>query len=134
MNSAVNLREASLRLLQMSGAKNYRIGVSKVFIKYEELDRLERDQIKVAGGSVAGNKEDVNNNVILKPAAASKNDVHFATENQMFSRNNLNNNEMPVGRAVPTLRLSGIGTKSGKINATAAPKSNEKQDLMYLNF
>lgn len=30
LNSAVNLKEASLRLLQMSGAKNYRVGITKV--------------------------------------------------------------------------------------------------------
>lgn len=96
----------------------------QVFIKYEELDKLERDQLK--GGNIVG--EDLNNNILNKPA---KNDVRFAAENQIFSRSANFNNEFggaTGGRAIPTIRPS-AAAKSGKASATTVP-NGKQTDLM----
>ncbi|CAF0706559.1 unnamed protein product [Brachionus calyciflorus] len=57
-----NAKEACIKLLQCVGLRNYRIGVSKVFIKNEELDVIEKDQMNIM--------DDINNNnnPVKKPA------------------------------------------------------------------
>lgn len=100
-----------------------------MFIKYEELDKLERDQLK--GGGTASNEDVNNNNILGMKTMPVRNDVRFASENQIFPRGNLNS-DLP-GRNMPTLRPTASGAKAGKSGNAGLnmPKSNEKQaDLM----
>ena len=48
MSSNLGARDASIKLLQSVGIRNFRIGLSKVFLKSDELDVLEREQSSCA--------------------------------------------------------------------------------------
>lgn len=51
---SLNPKEACAKLLQLAGIRHYRIGVSKLFIKNEEIDLMEKEQMEL--------DDDINNN------------------------------------------------------------------------
>lgn len=44
MSQNMHAKEAAIKLLQHAGIRNFRIGVSKVFMKHDDLDILETNQ------------------------------------------------------------------------------------------
>ncbi len=132
-------------ILQHSTLRNYRLGVSKVFIKNEDLDLLERDQktcIVQEPGKIIGNKKnlvlniDSNNNNAIDEATTPYNrntqtnshGVAFASNHDHIDYNNNNNkNNMQFNhhKTTPHLRTN---TKS-KANPKGS-KANEEPDLM----
>lgn len=100
-----------------------------MFIKYEELDKLEKDQFRC--------NDDVNNNNIILGKTV-KSDVRFA-DDQPFGRTAREDiDKTNFERTIPTLRASAAAKAKA---AAAVPNnfqgfqgkpSNEKQtDLMY---
>lgn len=103
-----------------------------MFIKYEELDKLEKDQFRC--------NDDVNNNNIILGKTV-KSDVRFA-DDQPFGRTVREDiDKTNFERTIPTLRASAAAKAKA---AAAVPSnfqgfqgkpSNEKQtDLMYFFF
>ncbi len=71
-----NVKEVCIRVLQQSGIRNFRIGANKIFLKNEDLDILERDQLDSLVSNKASNPNELVQNKNLAAVKDSNNFQH----------------------------------------------------------
>ena len=67
---SLNPKETCAKLLQLAGIRHYRIGISKLFIKNEEIDFMEKEQIEL--------EDDINNNNLPRKNLQLNNEINQA--------------------------------------------------------
>jgi hypothetical protein len=137
-------KEICHHVLQHSSLRNYRIGMSRVFIKNEDLDLLERDQktcIIQEPGNIIGNKKNQvlnidsnnNNNFGSNVATTNSHGVAFTAVNDNHQHidynNNANNLQFNQKATTPHLR-SHAKSRAAHAHGPPSKPSSQEPDLL----